>query len=327
MKLTIHTTSDWTHVETTGTGDPKLWDYSTIPREFNSNIIVETDYVSIWIGKPQYDDTLTEVEVQLVSVNPSDIKINISKGYIGFTSIKVSYWDDEYLEIFRSTHTKTDGDPSHNRFNAKISQAQLMPYRINLAKPFIKQEKQILAIYYPWYGAPDSQSLGRHWGLVSVDDIEQSTDYPILSAYDSQNASLIRNHINIAAEYRVTGFAISWWGIDSYENRAFKKIVNTSNGFKACVYYEINRDGPSMSPEKVASELNYIIENYGYHENYLRYLEKPVILVFDAVDRAAIRCSGKRCDQTSGIVFWWVILGAKRLFLFLMGFTSMRARS
>ncbi len=39
---------------------------------------------------------------------------------------------------------------------------------------------------------------------------------------------------------------------------------------------------PSMHARMVASELNYVIDNYGYHENYLRVNKKPVILIFNA---------------------------------------------
>ena len=86
----------------------------------------------------------------------------------------------------------------------------------------------------------------------------------------------------MASKHGVDGFAVSWWGIGSYEDKTFREILDESNGFKACVYYETNRGSTPLSPATITSELNYIIETYGNHENYLKYYGKPVIFVFNA---------------------------------------------
>jgi len=144
------------------------------------------------------------------------------------------------------------------------------------------KQSEALAVYYPWYGAPDDNGWGRHWGVVTDDGISGSLNTPILGPYDSRNETLIFEHIRLASEHGLTGFASSWWGIDSYEDQVFEKILNISRGFKTCVYYETNRDQLPATPERIAYELNYIIEKYGGHENYLRYREKPVIFIFNA---------------------------------------------
>ena len=74
LRLRLRTTSDWTLVKITGCGDIKLWNATTQNR-YNITYTVETDAVSIWIGKPQYDDTLTEADLEIVTVNPSNLTI------------------------------------------------------------------------------------------------------------------------------------------------------------------------------------------------------------------------------------------------------------
>ena len=283
FKFRVRTTSDWTHIQITGLGTPQHWNYTVNPSDLNAILCNEDNYTSIWIGKPPLDESLTEVEIELVSLNPSDIKINISKGYLGFTSVKTSIWNREnFREINRISHTTTLGDPSYNRFSTTLSRDEYTQYSTPMLSPQVKQEKPVLAVYYPWYGSVDDAGVGRHWGLANETDIEFTLNYPLLGAYDSQDVSLISEHIKLASENGIDGFAVSWWGKDTYEDQAFKKILEPSDGFKACLYYETNRAGPPISPEMVASELNYVIENYGYHENYLRVNKKPVILIFNA---------------------------------------------
>lgn len=51
--------------------------------------------------------------------------------------------------------------------------------------------RQVLTFYYPWYGianGPGGAGKTVHWGRIDAagKDIEASTDYPELGAYDSQ---------------------------------------------------------------------------------------------------------------------------------------------
>jgi len=62
-----------------------------------------------------------------------------------------------------------------------------------------------MAFYYPWYGVPDGPGgAGRtvHWSRIDAanKDIEASTDYPELGAYDSHDPNLIDQHCRWAKE-------------------------------------------------------------------------------------------------------------------------------
>lgn len=281
MKIRLRTTSDWTLVKLEGIGELLLSNHTQ--SKYNHNVVTEDNHISIWIGKPQYDENLTQIEVSLVVVNPENITVHISKGYIGYTNIKVSAWTGEnYRNINRITHRRTAGDQSHNRYSTIMYQKNLEPYKIRLIPPSTKQEKEVLAVYYPWYGKPDEGNLGRHWGYVNETSIQESPNYPLLGAYDSTNPSIINNHIEMARSSGITCFTVSWWGIDTYEDKAFKKLLNNTKNFKTCVYYETYRIPTPLLEEQVVSELQYIIKNYGSHPNYLRYNDKPVVIVFSA---------------------------------------------
>jgi glycoprotein endo-alpha-1,2-mannosidase len=283
LRFRIRTTSDWTRVEIRGIGEPRLSNYSSTPSWYRLFVSSSDNCTSIWIGKPQYDETLVEVNLDIVSINPANLQYSISKGYIGYTEVKTSIWNKEnYREIGRLSHTITQGDLSHNRYSTTLNHEALSPYQILVEEVFCKQDKQVLAVYYPWYGSAGVDDVGKHWGRINGSDIELSLHHPVLGAYSSQNTTLIRKHIDMAAKHGIDGFAVSWWGVGSYEDKAFREILNASSGFKACVYYETNRGSTPLSPSAIASELNYIIENYGNHENYLKYYGKPVIFVFNA---------------------------------------------
>ncbi len=56
--------------------------------------------------------------------------------------------------------------------------------------------------------------------------------------------------------------------------------VCEENGFKFTVLYESIRDEPLDTPEKVSTELNYIIEKYGSSPSFLTWKGMPVIYIF-----------------------------------------------
>lgn len=173
LRFRIRTTSDWTHVEIRGIGEPRLSNYSSAPNWYPVFISSTGNYTSIWIGKPQYDETLVEVNLDIVSINPANIQYDISKGYIGYTGVKTSIWNNEnYREIGRLSHTTTQGDPSQNRYSTNLNHETFIPYLIPVEEVFCKQEKQVLAVYYPWYGSAGTDGIGRHWGNVNGSDIE-----------------------------------------------------------------------------------------------------------------------------------------------------------
>ncbi|MBD3173456.1 hypothetical protein GF326_13420 [Candidatus Bathyarchaeota archaeon] len=61
MNIRLRTTSDWTLVKLEGIGELLLSDHTK--SKYNHNVVADDDHISIWIGKPQYDESLTQIEV------------------------------------------------------------------------------------------------------------------------------------------------------------------------------------------------------------------------------------------------------------------------
>jgi hypothetical protein len=139
-----------------------------------------------------------------------------------------------------------------------------------------------MAFYYPWYGVPDGPGgAGRtvHWGSIDTanKDIEASTNYPELGAYDSHDPKLIDRHCRWAKKAGIDTFIVSWWGHGSYSDRAMDKILDgcQAHGLTACIYYETVPK--PRTPQSAADDIVKVLNRYGDHAAHLRVNGKPVV--------------------------------------------------
>jgi len=148
------------------------------------------------------------------------------------------------------------------------------------------------AFYYPWYGTPDVSGNWRHWnegnssGQIPHDpdmilsdgrrDIA-AEDYPLLGAYDSNNESVIEQHVKWAKEAGISCFIVSWWGQGSFEDKALTHIRNVceNNSFKFTVYYEI-----TSGINQTIDDLAYLLRNYAGSSSWYRIDGRPVIFIY-----------------------------------------------
>jgi hypothetical protein len=145
--------------------------------------------------------------------------------------------------------------------------------------------RMVLTFYYPWYGVPDGPGgAGRtvHWGRIdsAKKDIEASTDYPILGAYDSHDLKVIDQHCRWAKAAGIDGFIVSWWGHNDYTDRAMAKILDgcQRHGLSACIYYEtVPRP---QTAETAAEDIVKVLNKYGEHPAHLKVNGKPVVFVY-----------------------------------------------
>jgi len=145
--------------------------------------------------------------------------------------------------------------------------------------------RKVLAFYYPWYGTADGPGgAGRtvHWGGIDAanKDIEASTNYPILGAYDSHDTKLLDQHCRWARGAGMDGFIVSWWGQGSYSDRAMDRILDScqSHGLSACIYYETVPK--PQTAESAADDIVKALNKYGGHSAYLKVGGKPVVFVY-----------------------------------------------
>jgi len=145
--------------------------------------------------------------------------------------------------------------------------------------------RRVMTFYYPWYGTPEGPGgAGRtvHWRRIDADnkDIEASTNYPIFGAYDSHDPKLIDRHCRWARFANIDAFIVSWWGHNSFSDRAMGKILDgcQRNGLSACIYYEtVPRP---QTPQRAADDIVEVLDKYGKHSAYLKVNAKPVVFVY-----------------------------------------------
>jgi len=145
--------------------------------------------------------------------------------------------------------------------------------------------RMVLTFYYPWYGIPDGPGgAGKtvHWGRIDAANksIQASTHYPALGAYDSHDPKVLEQHCRWAKQAGIDAFIISWWGHNSYSDRAMDKILDSCqrNGLSACIYYEtVPRP---QTPQSAADDIVKVLNKYGKHTAHLKVNGKPVVFVY-----------------------------------------------
>jgi hypothetical protein len=153
------------------------------------------------------------------------------------------------------------------------------------ALPESKVSHKVLAFYYPWYGTREGLGgAGRtvHWGRIDAanKDIQASTHYPTLGAYDSHDPKLIDQHCRWARRAGIDTLIVSWWGHNSYCDRAMSKILDSCqrHGLTACIYYEtVPRP---QTPQSAAEEIIKVLKKYGTHAAHLKVNSKPVVFIY-----------------------------------------------
>jgi hypothetical protein len=158
---------------------------------------------------------------------------------------------------------------------------------INVIDP--QPELPVRAVfYYPWY---KKNTSGTGW-------LEgKSSHYtPTLGFYNSNNTSVIDDHIDML-EYGKFDVAISsWWGQGSYTHNNLKTIMDRTellgSDLKWCIYYEpegdasvYGTDDPSVS--QITSDLQYIRDNLANRPEYFKVNNKFVVFVWGDGDDAS----------------------------------------
>ncbi len=144
---------------------------------------------------------------------------------------------------------------------------------------------KVMAFYYPWYGTADGPGgAGRtvHWGRIDEvnKDIQASTHYPIIGAYDSHDPKLIDQHCLWAKSAGIDTLIVSWWGHNHYTDRAMGRILDgcRRHGLTACIYYEtVPRP---QTAESAANDIVKVLDKYGQHPAHLKVNGKPVVFIY-----------------------------------------------
>jgi glycoprotein endo-alpha-1,2-mannosidase len=145
--------------------------------------------------------------------------------------------------------------------------------------------REILAFYYGWYGTPRISGDWRHWKSVDVakEHIENSADFPVYGPYDSHDPATVDRQIAMAHAAGITGFIVSWWQRDNFEDRGMPLLLAAAarHGFSVSAYFErIAGEDVASRKSSAIADLDYLLNHYATHKAWLRTASKPVVFVY-----------------------------------------------
>ena len=114
--------------------------------------------------------------------------------------------------------------------------------------------------YYPWYGS----NPFIHWNQfdrIPPDDLAGSS-VPRLGAYDSRSTAVIEQHARWIAESGVGVVNLSWWGRDTFEDRAVTPIMDVMGAHDVHVAFHLEPYGPQRAAN-LSTDLEYLLSKYG----------------------------------------------------------------
>jgi len=165
----------------------------------------------------------------------------------------------------------------------------------NLIRSEIQQpDPKVLAFYYTWYGNttsydgenPGTQNSWLHWNENShIPPLDLAANHtPTLGAFDSADNDTIEQHFNWAQDAGIDGLICTWWGPNGYEDYNFRKLLNVAAdndyALNFTPYFETYQTRYANDYTLVVDHIEYIIDNYGNHPNFLKRDDRPVIFVY-----------------------------------------------
>jgi hypothetical protein len=295
VEMVVSTTSDWTVVRVSGA--TLVVETSTVEQGVAAPGLHVWARTSLAVSKVSHDETFVTVRFRGFFANPTEtaIQIWIGKGHIGDTTVGI-YAVGGIDPIARFTHRGiAPGNPADNARTFSFLTSDLAPRiepQIVPAPPTSPLGGQkVLAFYYPWYGTPTGPS-GRwvHWNPAHANF--DGTHVPAAGYYDSLDPETVRRHIREAREAGIDGFIASWWGLDSFEDRAFRVLLRVAEeeAFFVTVYYE-----DAATPAQIVNDVGEIVSRYATSPAFLSIEGLPVVFFYV---RVAVKFT---IDEWSGV--------------------------
>ena len=154
---------------------------------------------------------------------------------------------------------------------------------------------KVHAFYYPWYGNPQTDKFHYHWSHQQFvkegkpknypggDDI--GTDfYPKLGCYSSNSNQDLDAHMLMLRRAKAGVICTSWWGKDTYTDRAVPRLLEAAARHKIKVCFHIE-PFPGRNAQTTRDAIVYIIDKYGSHSAFYRYgkdKSRPMFYLYDS---------------------------------------------
>lgn len=165
-------------------------------------------------------------------------------------------------------------------------------------RPKQSPNNRIHAFYYPWYGNPQSDGAYSHWNHpVAVregpprqfpggDDIGANF-YPALGCYSANDPATVDEHMQQLLRARVGVISVSWWGTDSFTDRALPVLFRAAErrGLKINFHIEPNLGPGGRNARKVREAIVQLLDAYGDSPALFRDAQhgnRPVFYIYDS---------------------------------------------
>ena len=132
--------------------------------------------------------------------------------------------------------------------------------------------------YYPWYGI-DPWVHWEQWDRVPPIDIA-SNYMPKMGVYDSRSAAALEQHARWIAEAGVGAINLSWWGRDSFEDKAVPLVMDVMRAHDIHVTFHLEPYNEQHA-QNYASDIQYLVTQYGDRRHW------DCMLLLQHADRAA----------------------------------------
>ena len=270
IRIVLSTSSDWTRLYIRS-GERILDVKTTIVQGNAATTRVGWDKDELFLEQPLDDALAKIVKVQYDLViagldNGTHIFFENQKGDLGATTAEFYNYNSESATPIASWSNllNSPGDPS-NPFSFSIAYSHF-----TTGGPLPQSRvstRLVLAFYYPWY---DLDS----WSSPVLED------HPLIP-YSSGDIEAITRHIAWARQYGIHGFISSWWGSGNYRDANFAKLLTAAQGtdFRATIYFETLGER-FRTTQDVINQLEYVLNSYSDHPNFLRYRGKPVVFLY-----------------------------------------------
>jgi len=164
----------------------------------------------------------------------------------------------------------------------------VQPASANLTKSPTRNSRLVLAHYFAWYD-------GNGWDNCNI----SAGDKP-LAPYSSDDPAAIARHIQLAQEAGLNGFTLHWFAPGDRTDQNFGTLLAQSEGqdfLSTIVFSHHIWPGTAHSHQTIGDALQYVIDSYGSHPNFLRLNNKPVIFFTDVYRTPATGDFGPRCGN------------------------------
>jgi glycoprotein endo-alpha-1,2-mannosidase len=282
LEILLTTTSDWTDVRVMG-ATLVVESYEVVEGADATDLRVSAA-ATLAVSKAVLDESRVSVLFRgyLAELSSSWMQIWIDKGHLGETTVSLLPRNGPGSDpLARFTHRGVvPGNPPENSrtfsFGTSTITSQIEPQIFPAPSASSIGGQKVLAFYYPWYGTPDGPS-GRWVAWNPNLPNHASTHSPAAGYYDSLDPETVRRHVLEAKAAGIDGFISSWWGLHTFEDRAFRVLLDVAEeeGFLVTVYYE---DAQVYS--QIVSDVSAIVSRYSASPAFLRVDGRPVVFFY-----------------------------------------------